>query len=78
MCVYNGRAVGSGKKKTSAEDIATLRYSWRAGFMTAFEFTAFQVAVLAISSEIFTTKGSHKGLHAKKRCKTHTHRQTER
>lgn len=31
----------------------------------AFEFTAFHTAVLAISSEIFTTKGSDSELHAK-------------
>lgn len=44
---------------------------------SALEFTAFHVAVLAISSEIFTTKGSHTGLHAKKKCKRHTHTYTQ-
>lgn len=41
---------------------------------SALEFTAFHAAVLAISSEIFTTKGSESELHAKiQNTQTHTH-----
>lgn len=45
---------------------------------SALEFTAFHTAVLAISSEIFTTKGSVSELHAKMKTHTHTHKQKQK
>lgn len=42
---------------------------------SALEFTAFHAAVLAISSEIFTTEGSDSELHAKMQTHTQKHEQ---
>lgn len=45
---------------------------------SALAFTAFHTAVLSISSEIFTIKGSVSELHAKTQTHTHTHKQKEK